>query len=160
MDESYTKCANCGRILSTPNDICPQCELEFSRPRKLVFDPDHSEILLDPSIGKYCCPHCNAHFNEPKQILWPLNAPWYRGQNYESQCPHCKIFLLDKITLSLKEHIVLLMFFVIFDQLIFRLSPNCLLCLVFLMIILFIGIIKYSLWKRKTIGNDRYTIKN
>lgn len=82
MAEDTLRCANCGEPLPSPDAICPRCERELS---------------VDPSVGKYRCPNCGSRFNRPTRKLWPPHAKWYMPQDLKPQCPHCEVFLRDKV---------------------------------------------------------------
>ena len=82
MTEDTLRCANCGEPLPSSDAICPRCERELS---------------VDSTVGRYRCQNCGSRFNRPNLKLWPPHAKWYMPQNLKPQCPHCEVFLRDKM---------------------------------------------------------------
>lgn len=109
MAENTLRCANCGESLPSPDAICPRCERELS-----VDLPKH-EPLIDPSIGKYRCPNCSSRFDWPIFAWWPPHAKWYLPQESKPQCPHCRVFLRDKmVTAFIRWRVLIIVFIMIF----------------------------------------------
>ena len=75
-------CTNCDRTLPTADAICTYCKGEFS---------------LFPITGRYSCPNCTKRFKDPALVYSPVHAKWYQPQLQAQQCPHCQIFLRDKM---------------------------------------------------------------
>lgn len=79
--DTHAACANCGRALTTPLDVCPCCD---------------SALMPEPPRGRHHCPRCAQRFEQPLWVGWPPAARWYWPQKMKPQCPHCHTFLRDR----------------------------------------------------------------
>lgn len=84
VGSEFFHCENCGAPLSSIDAVCLRCEGEVAATE------------ADSSPDKYRCPACHGRFDRAEPVWLPRDAPWYRPQTQELQCPLCKTLLRNR----------------------------------------------------------------